>query len=282
MSNRSKKECLRCGTSVVKLARHLQNKNKCDAKYLDIDDEMIKNYDKYYQEYKNKKEALFVYCSCGKKYNHQSSLSRHKKMCNSIKIEEQTVVEQTVEEQTVEEQTEVHLQHFGYEVMPNIDDVLLLLLEEEQGIIENIPFILFKVLHVDTIENRNICKNADNSGIVEIFEDSVFEKNCWTMEYYRHLIDDFPRLIAKQFYQILDLVEEHHKDKVDLIHNARIAIDDYYMRKTKKHIMRDFRVILEDNKEVLIETKKKSKKINKYVSSDITLDILHQKYLKKS
>jgi len=70
------KICLRCGLNKTRLRSHLNRKNKCEAKYLDISPQCIlESYDKYYKEYCKIRDSNKFFCKCGKSYTYNSGLS---------------------------------------------------------------------------------------------------------------------------------------------------------------------------------------------------------------
>lgn len=83
------KTCLRCGIQVIKkgnLVRHLNKKNLCPSKYLDLEpNEIIENYDKYLDEYnkiildKKDTDVIKICEYCGKKFKYRSNYYAHKK-----------------------------------------------------------------------------------------------------------------------------------------------------------------------------------------------------------
>jgi predicted GIY-YIG superfamily endonuclease len=282
-SLKNKKICLRCGISVSKLKRHLQCKTQCEVKYLDIDcTEMIKNYDKYYNEYTVKKINNIHYCVCGKEYKHSSGLSRHKVQCDSInnkiknEIDDQT--DNTMNTMnTIQNDINLHLQYYGYEIMPDINIVLKIILEEEEARIKEdriyleITLLLFKLLHIDTIENRNIYVGSKSDGIFNVFKTG----SGWIKEYRRNMVQDFPLLVKKQILQMLNYIKQkyiYNKEKVDLMNTAIERVEHYYNHNSLKIIMNNFMLVLLNNNEKVLETKKASLKATNIVSSTSLLE----------
>jgi len=97
---------LRCGEDFTKLKSHLKKKIQCTSIYLDIScDEMFKNYDKLFIEYKIKLLNSLHLCGCGKKFKYRSGLSRHKKICNikSNNIEQNNIEQNNIEQNNIEQ-----------------------------------------------------------------------------------------------------------------------------------------------------------------------------------
>jgi len=73
------KKCLRCGKDFDKLSIHLSKQKICKAKYLNINkDEMLNNYNKYYEEYSKLLSNKFQCEYCQKYFSTRQSVAYHK------------------------------------------------------------------------------------------------------------------------------------------------------------------------------------------------------------
>lgn len=82
--------CVRCGyqsASKGNLVRHLQATRQCVAKVKDVDrDEQLK-----ILTYRERPDKLYECTHCGAKYNHMSSLSKHKHVCKKKEEPKQNI-----------------------------------------------------------------------------------------------------------------------------------------------------------------------------------------------
>lgn len=289
INNKNKSICLRCGKELSKLRSHAKNIYLCEAKYLNITyEEMISNYDQYYKEY----EILYlknVYkCKdCGKIYKYQSGLSRHKKYCNKtnnksskninsqqnnsanfnatingdINININNNVDNHVENHIGNNiVNNITLQNLGTEVNPDIKEFVKMIIKDlnENGG-RSILYNFFKLLHIDTIENRNILVKSEKSPNIDIYCD-----NNWKTVLRKNVKDKIIDETKEKLEDSFNIASNKYKNnsiysKLKKGHSCfKVDFDEY----NKNLLFNEFIAIMLDNKDVLLDIKKASQKGN--------------------
>jgi len=284
----SKRECLRCGKEYVRLDSHMRNKNICKSLYLDISyDEMIENYDNYYEEYL--KIVVYKCEYCGKIYNYNSGLSKHKKNCkkkcktsdikkynninNNCNNKQNIIINVNIDNRVLNDNKSLNviLRDFGNEVTPN-EELFLNMIKQIMSSkkMDELCPEFFKLLHVDTEENRNLYIGDKKDGIIE-----VWESNQWNKRMRSTIRDKLINMTKDQFRGYIKRMKDKYKSNKQLcrlLTQAIIYFDEYVDEKTTNtKIFQELIMVLLNNKDILKEFRKQ-RIINKSDNSDVECD----------
>jgi len=258
--------------------------------YLDISsNDMIENYEKYYEDYIEKKINLSKSCpyKCGKIFSHNSGLSRHKKTCkhknqieqDSIIINSFSTINVTDNDNAPSNILNITLQNYGEEVIPpNLQELYKILYDDiKKNMGKDIISKTIEFLHVATKENRNMLVRDNKSRTME-----VFRNDKWIIIDKRQMKDIIVCNSQNSLLSLLTYLLEQCENEQDtkivkkIIKYFRIDIDDL----STTQLFSRYMTILINNKDILLEYNKASKKANIIKSNCKTIAEYNKDYIK--
>lgn len=243
------KICLRCGKKFEKLAMHLSSV-KCKSKYLDLTkDEMLDNYDKHFEEYKNKlssiiekKENGYECEYCHNKYLFRNYYYKHKKYHCQVKKNQEakqvangslhdnnmtntSTVNNITNNGTFDNSTNIDnstnvtifMNNFGEEAPLSVHDLVTILNEcLNNNKLDQILPMYVKKRWIDNEYNRTIDIRDMNRGIAEVYVDKDWEK--------RFLNDVIEKIRLKSTKAIKEYLI-YTREKIEKEHNIKYQDD---------------------------------------------------------
>lgn len=227
----NRRTCLRCGKDYVRLDKHLKSKRVCDAIYLDIPQELVRDeYDLYYKDYYELILGKMHKCfKCGKSYKYASGLSKHKRCCNGSSSNSVFSHGNTQYSQSFKQTNNYYnvnyidnrktyniiLQNFGNEVLPDMTSLLEKLEDTIKNIVEksednegeSIFNVALRALYIDTEENRNLIIRNTNDGFID-----VRVNNGWITKSRKSMRDLVIDNTKRQIDKFLELADKRVKD----------------------------------------------------------------------
>lgn len=242
MKKSPKKTCLRCGKEIANLKRHLFRKNICDSKYLEITkDEMLSEYDKYFEEFKMKFYSSLLRCKkCGKSYKQRQSLCRHKKICEKnnqttnqptpiqnidfgdtqINIHTQNITNNTdnsITNNNDNRQVNINIQPFGHEIDPTMESFLNYLRQIiETDNLEEALNELLKLIQENPV-NRNLYLGHEKNGSIKVYRGGKTWDKCSINSMKKPLANN----TMNKFYKMIDKSEQKYRENDEIMKSIK-------------------------------------------------------------
>ena len=190
--------CLRCGKDYKMLDNHLQNKNVCKVKYMDISrDLMLIDYKDKLVEFlsikkeRSKKRWICEYCD--KEYSYRTGLSRHKKIhinsSKTINITNNIINNITnINNNTINNHIHIHINNFGEEKEIDYDKIIELF----NGNVNNLIPSYVKEKHIEMEENRNILIPNHKDALIKILTN-----DGWVLAHKTSILKEILRMAIK-------------------------------------------------------------------------------------
>lgn len=206
------KVCYRCGKIFVNVKGHLRKKKECEAKYLNVERNLLlNNYDKYKNRFKN----LFIgekYCTiCNKYFKYSTSLYRHKKKYCHKKIIENK------EDTEIDRESEIKIEQKF--ILNDFDKEEELSLEIIIKIINNCLSNCFTKITKDIVEIYVKCKwidikNNRNTHIKDLRRKKIiiYEENIWKERNLDNIINIIRIKVIEYFNELIDDIEKDTKE----------------------------------------------------------------------
>jgi len=220
-----KKTCLRCNKTFERLDIHLSKQKICKAKYLNINkDEMLNNYNKYYEEYSKLLSNKFQCEYCQKYFTQKSSYYRHKReYCDKQQNNSQVINNGSnlgtnngiINNGTmnIDNSVTIVLQNFSEESPISVHDLVTILNQcVKNNKLDDILPMYVKKRWIDYESNRTVNVKDASRNMAEIYVNKEWEKRFLT-DVIEKIRNKSTKDIREYLISVMKHLQEEHGEK---------------------------------------------------------------------
>ena len=215
------------------LLNHLNLKHSKKTKQKEVKEKIIKK----------KKEKKINKCQyCNKEFKRSDSLYRHIEKYCSYKNKNTTTIINNITTNNI--QNNIIINNFGNENLKLIkEDNILECINKCYSCIPE----LFKLIHIDTPENRNLYLSNMKDSFLYLYKNNKWELNDLD-KILKYIKDDKKELMEEYFKKNIDKFQTYKKKNIGKM------INDYNNGKLHKQYDKKLKMLLVSNKELLKDT----------------------------